>query len=366
MNLLKPFKDLKLVNKDLRLAVIALFIFFVSEILYLESYLLYAILDGSSDLSLLIGIFSYRNFVSVISFLLLYLVIRNYSQVITKEKERYLISFAVIIFVFNYLFKFYFVERLFSLTSVGLYSFPDSVSDFLPFDWYYLSRGYTDFQSDYDPGWYRLQFVFVLISAISILTYLYFSLKFLRTNKVKLEIRENLRLLKQFFKSTKIRVILLVILMSFSLFGIQNIKANDYRSISYEAEFAQDDLMKFQEELKSANQKSFQDDKYAARKAAANKIFSSIASRDERIKDIDLSFWSSDLRVLKIAVIEWIVLWEKFLKEMSLQGYVEPGTLFDLNQKYAEVSKIGKSRAPELVADYSVDYWDEEFYPLVN
>jgi len=60
------------------------------------------------------------------------------------------------------------------------------------------------------------------------------------------------------------------------------------------------------------------------------------------------------------------VLWEKFLKEMSLQGYVEAGTLFDLNQKYAEVAKLGKSRATELLDDFSIDYWDKEFIALVS
>ena len=125
-------------------------------------------------------------------------------------------------------------------------------------------------------------------------------------------------------------------------------------------------MVEFQEELRLANQISFQPEKYEARKAAASKAYSSISNRDERLNDFRLSLWSSNLNDLKSGVTEWMVLWEKFLKEMSLQGYVESGTLFDLNQKYAEVSKLGQFRAPELAGDYSIEYWEKEFYPLVN
>jgi hypothetical protein len=366
MSLLQPFKEMKLINRHLSVSTIALFMFFTSEFLVYESYTIHTIISGNFGINSFLEIFDYRNFVSIISFVILYLVIRNYSNVSNVEKESYLISLIIIVFVFNYIFKFYFMERIFSLTATGLNSLPNSITDFFPFDWYYLSTGYTDFQSDYDPGWYKIRFIFVLISALSISISIFFAWKYLHTSKVKPEIKKNLFQLKTLFKPTKTRVVGLSIVMTFSLFGIQNIKANDYRSISYEAEFMQDDLVKFQEELKVANQISFQSDKYEARKIAANKSYSDISRRNERLNDFRLSLWSSNLNDLKSGIIEWMVLWEKFLKEMSLQGYVEAGTLFDLNQKYAEVVKLGKSHAPELVDEYSIDYWDEEFYPLVN
>jgi hypothetical protein len=366
MNLFQPFRELRLVNKDLKFAIASLFIFFASEFLFSEAFTIYTIFSDYFVSNDLLKVLNYRNFISVISFIILYLIMKYYSKISDEEKESYLISLIIVVFVFNYIFKFYFMERIFSLTATGLNSLPSSVTDFFPFDWYYLSSGYTDFQSDYDPGWYKMRFIFVLISAISILTSIFFTWNYLRSSKVKPDIKKNLSHLKTFFKPTQTRVVVLSIVMVFFIFGIQNVKADDYRSISYEAEFTQDDLVKFQEDLKLANEISFQSDKYDARKAAANKVYSSISSRDERLNDLNLSLWSGELKDLKFGVIEWIVLWEKFLKEMSLQGYVEAGTLFDLNQKYAEVAKLGKSRATELLDDFSIDYWDKEFIALVS
>lgn len=366
MKLLQPFNVLKLINRNLRVAIIALFIFFTSEFLLSESALIYFIGSGSSDLNNLLEALDYHNFISVFSFIILYLAIKYSDKVSSEEKEKYLISFIIIVFVFNYIFKFYFVERLFSLTAPTLNSLPSSITGFFPFDWYYLREGYTNFQSDYDPGWYRLQFVFVLISAISILASMFFSWKFLHTSKVRPEITKNLSHIKSLTKPTKIRAAVLSIVIIFFIFGIQNIEARDYRSITYEAEFTQDDLVKFQDDLRRANQISSQSAKYDARKTAASKAYSSIANSDERLNDLDLSFWSGDLKELKSGVTEWMVLWEKFLKEMSLQGFVEPATLFDLNQKYTEVGKLGKNRAPELVDSWGIDYWDKEFYQLVS
>lgn len=353
-------------NRNLRVAIIALFIFFTSEFLLEESALMYFIGSGSSDFNNLLEVLDYHNFITVFSFIILYLAIKYSDKVSSEEKEKYLISFIIIVFVFNYIFKFYFVERLFSLKAPRLNSLPSSITGFFPFDWYYLREGYTNFQSDYDPGWYRLQFVFVLISAISIVASMFFSWKFLHTSKVKPEIKKNLSNIKTLLKPTKIRAVALSIVIIFFIFGIQNIKAGDYRSISYEVEFTQDDLVQFQDDFIRANQISSQSAKYDARKTAASKAYSSIANKDERLNDLDLSFWSGNLKELKSGATEWMVLWEKFLKEMSLQGFVEVGTLFDLNQKYVEVAKLGKFRAPELVDDYQIDFWDEEFIALVS
>jgi hypothetical protein len=151
----------------------------------------------------------------------------------------------------------------------------------------------------------------------------------------------------------------------FSLFGIQNIKAWDYSVISMETGFVQEDLTDFQEELTFANQKMFDSERLEARKVAANKAYSSISNKEERLK-IDLSLWSNDLDELGSGVVEWIVLWKKALREMSIQGYSEPETLFDLSQKYSEVAKLGNSVAPQLAEDYDIDFWNEEFYALVR
>jgi hypothetical protein len=366
MNLFHPFKELKSVNRNLSIAIVALFVFFASEMLVVESFTIYSIFSGYFDFSDLLDVFVYSNFVSVISFIILYLAIRNSIRISKEEKEKFLVSLVIIVFAFNYIFKFFFIERIFSLTAIRFNSLPDSITDFLPFDWFDISQGYKDFRSDFDPGWYKIRFLFALISVISILVAIFFSWAYIRTSKVKPEIKKNVVHIKTFFEPTKTKVVSLSVVMIFFVFGIQNVKADDYRAISYEAEFAQDDLIEFQEELKVANQIVFQSDKYEARKAAASKVYTSISSRDERLKDLDLSLWSSNMKDLQVGIIDWMLLWEKFLKEMSLQGYVEPGTLFDLNQKYAEVSKLGQFRAPELVSDYSIEYWEEEFFPLVK
>jgi hypothetical protein len=369
MNLFQSVKELRAINKSLFLAVIALFIFFASEVLRLESYPIGSIFRGTYSLSELPELFNYSNFIPVISFILLYLVIANLGKIANEEKEKYLISLTVTIFVFHYVFQFFFIERLLSLYAFSVNSLPDSITPFLPFDWSNFRSDYAEFQIFYEIGSYQLHLIFSMIfsltSLISFLASILFSLKFLRSKRVKLEIKRGLLFIKSFFKSTKTTLTVLSIVMVFSIFGIQNIKASDYFVIGMETEFAQDDLKVFQEELNLANQKMYESERIEARRAAANKAYSSISNKEERLR-IDLSLWSNDLEELNSEVVEWIVLWKKVLKELSTQDYVEPGTLFDLNQKYAEVAKLGISSAPQLAASYAIDFWGEEFYPLLN
>jgi hypothetical protein len=365
MNLFQSVKEIRERNKSLFLAIIALFVFFVSEVLRLESYSLHSIFTGEFSLGDVPQLFNYSNFLPVISFTFMYLGIKNIGKIGNEEQEKYLISVIITIFVFYYVFKFFFVERLLSLYAFSVNSLPDSVTDFFPFYWYDISNGYDDFRSDFDPGWYKLQFIASLISAISILGSMFFSLKFLHLRKVTLEIKRGLLFIKSFFKSTKTSLTVLSIVMVFSTFGIQNIKELDYSIISMETGFVQEDLIDFREELKVANQKVFESERLDARKVAANKAYSSISNKEDRLK-IDLSLWSNDLEELSSGVVEWIVLWKKALRETSTRGYSEPETLFDLNQKYSEVAKLGNSVAPQLAEDYDIDFWDEEFYALVR
>jgi hypothetical protein len=369
MNPFQTLKELRVINRSLLLAIVALFVFFTSEVLRLESYPIDSIIRGTYSLSELPEIFNYNTFVPVISFILLYLVIANLGKIANEEKEKYLISLIVTIFVFHYVFQFFFIERLLSLYAFSVNSLPDSITPFLPFDWSNFRSDYAEFQIFYEIGTYQLHLIFSmifsLISLISFLASILFSLKFVRSKRVKLEIKRGLLFIKSFLKSTKNTLTVLSIVMVFSIFGIQNIKASDYFVIGMETGFVQDDLKVFQEELTLANLKIIESEKLDARKAAANKAYSSIATKEERLK-IDLSLWSNDLEELNSEVVEWIVLWKKLLREGSIQGYVDPGTLFDLNQKYAEVAKLGISSAPQLAASYAIDFWDEEFYPLIG
>jgi hypothetical protein len=101
-------------------------------------------------------LFNYSNFVPVISFTFLFLSIKNLGKINNEEQEKYLISVVITIFIFYYVLKFFFVERLLSLYTFSVNSLPDSVTDFFPFDWYDISNGYGNFRSDFDPGWYKL------------------------------------------------------------------------------------------------------------------------------------------------------------------------------------------------------------------
>jgi len=369
MSLFESLKEIRMISKTLFLGIIALFIFFVSEVLRRESYSLDSIIRGNFSLSELSGVINYNTFVSVLSLTLLYLVVKNLSKIANEEKGKYLISLTIVIFVFHYVFQFFFIERLLSLYTFSVNSLPSSITYFLPFDWSDFRGDYAEFQSFYDTGWFRLHLifsmVFSLISLISFLASMFFSLKFLHSKRVKLEIKRELLFIKSFFKSTKTSATVLSIVIVFSLFGIQNIKAWDYSVISMETGFVQEDLTDFQEELTFANQKMFDSERLEARKVAANKAYSSISNKEERLK-IDLSLWSNDLDELGSGVVEWIVLWKKALREMSIQGYSEPETLFDLSQKYSEVAKLGNSVAPQLAEDYDIDFWNEEFYALVR
>jgi hypothetical protein len=369
MKLFQSLKELRMISKTLFLGIIALFIFFVSEVLRRESYSLDSIIRGNFSLSELPELLNYSNFIPVISFILLYLVVKNLGKIANEEKEKYLISLTIIVFVFHYVFQFFIIERLLSLYKFSVNSLPNSITDFLPFDWSNFRGDYAEFQIFYEIGEYQLHLIFSMvfsvISLISFLASVFFSLKFLHSRKIKLEIKRGLIYIKSFFKSIKTSVAVLSIVMVFSIFGIQNIKASDYSTISIETMVVQDDLKVFQEELTLANQKIIESEKLDGRKAAANKAYSSIATKEERLK-IDLSLWSNDLEELNSEVVEWIVLWKKLLREGSIQGYVDPGTLFDLNQKYSEVAKLGKSAAPQLASDVWIDFWDEEFYSLIS
>ncbi len=365
-NAIASFKSLKSVDRKIQIIVITLIIHFVSSLLANSSFAIYRTFDGRPYLSDVTDLFIFKNFLVIVPLLLIYFAVLKREFLSTTDRETYIFSSILTMFIITYFLRFFFVERLVELRPVSSYSLPNSITDFLPFDWFLLSYSYDAVVAGNAIEWNKIELFFTLISAIAILVSIYFCFRYIKIYKKNVKKIFDVKNLINTFSSAKRRFFLASITVLFIFIGIENIKARDYSSIRLEVEFTQDDLKKFQEELIEANKKVFDFEKFDARKAAASKYFSSISGVDNRLSYRDYSFWSNNLRDLNDGIIEWAVLWEKCLKEMSLKGFVEPGTLFDLNQKYQEVASLGQLFAPSFAEDYEIEFWEKEFIPLVS
>ncbi len=363
---INSFKSLKSVDKKIQLIVATLTIHFVSSLLANSSFAIYRIFDSRPYLSDITGLFIFKNYLIIIPLLVIYFVVLKRDFLSTTDRETYIFSSILTMFVVTYFLKFYFVERLVELRSVSSYSLPNSITDFLPFNWFLLSYSYEAVVEGNAIEWNKIELFFTAISAIAVLLSIYFCFRYIKIYKKNIKVLFNVKNLINTFSSVKRRFVLALITVVFVFIGIENIKARDYSSIRMEVEFTQDDLYKFQEELIVANKEVFEFKKIDARKAAASKYFSSVSGVENRLSYRDFSFWSNDLRDLNDGIIEWAALWEEFLKEMSLKGFVEPEIVFDLNQKYQEVASLGQLFAPSFAEDYEIEFWEKEFKPLVS
>lgn len=366
VNVVTAFKSLQSVTKRSQILVIAFLIYLVSYLLANSSFAIYNLFDGGIGYSDFTDFFEYDNFLLVIALLMVYFSISkgNFSSV--SERETFLFSSVFTIFLFHYILNFFFIQRLVELRSPVINSLPNSVTDFLPFNWLSLSWNYNNLLEGYGSGWNSIDLGFTIVSVISILTVIFILGSYLKSSKHHLKDVVIFKNLTSLFQSTNRKVFIVVLTVMFVFIGIENTKARDYSTISMEAEFIQDDFKEFQDELVLANQRTSELDKYEARKAAASKAFGATSGKSIRLDFLDLSLWSSNLRVLEAGVVEWFGLWQVFLKEMSLKGYVEPETVFDLNQKYSEVADLGEFRAPPFSEEYEIEFWQDEFVTLVS
>jgi hypothetical protein len=366
MNLFKPFEDLKSINKQLRLSVIALFVYFISRIFSELSFAISSIFDGDFGLSDFFELINYKNFVNIFAIIFLYLSIRNKSQLPTNAREKFISSSILTIFTISYVLSFYFIERIISLTPTDVNSLPSNPTYFLPFDWYNIKSGYEDITSGYAFDFYVYRFIATVISALSISFVVYSLITSLKSKENGIKPRFKLTNLWGEIGSLRRKSILILISIPFTFLTIENIKASDYTSLYLSASMLQDDLKDYKKDLEMANSETFSTDMYEARKVAANKAYKEMNTAYQNTESNDLSFWSGNLKELKSGILNWIQLWEKNLKQVSIDGYGDKETVFDLTQQYYELNKLGEFRAPMLARSYQIQYWRDEFYPLVG
>jgi hypothetical protein len=91
-----------------------------------------------------------------------------------------------------------------------------------------------------------------------------------------------------------------------------------------------------------------------------------LISKEKWVSNEPISLWSPDVKELRVEVIEWIALWKAVLKELSLNGYTEQESIFELQQKYKEISKFAIDRAPKFTQEYTLDFWRDEFASLLR
>jgi hypothetical protein len=246
-------------------------------------------------------------------------------------------------------------------------SLPTNVSAFLPIEWFYIENNLRAF-TDYDIGWDRIQFVITCISIFSISAAGFILVNLIRQKCIEIEFKKTFLEYRKVLISLQLskKMLIISLFLTFVFLGIQNVRASDYRDITWEAEYIQEDMKNFQWHLIKANEKILEFDKLEARKVAASAAFGDISNKDKRITSIGLSLWSGNLSDLRNGVFEWVILWKKALKEMSFKGYVEPELIFDLTQKYKEVSLLGVQSSPNLARSYTIDFWRNDFITLVK
>jgi hypothetical protein len=366
MNLFQPFADLKSINKQLRLAVIALFIYFISRIISELAFAISDLFDGRFVFSDFLELINYQNFVNIFALIFLYLSIRNKSQLPTREREEFISSSILTIFTITYVLSFYFIERIISLTPTDVSSLPSAPTYFLPFDWYNIRSGYESITTGYAFDFYVYRFIATLISALSITFVLYSLIASSKSKENGIKPRFNLTNLWGEIGSLRRKSILILFSIPFTFLTIENIKASNYSSLYISVSMIQDDLKDYKKDLEVANSETFSTDMYEARKVAANKAYKEMNTAYQNMESNDLSFWSGNLKELKSGILDWIQLWEKNLRQVSIDGYGDKETVFDLTQQYYELNKLGEFRAPMLASSYQIQYWRDEFYPLVK
>ena len=360
------FEDLRKIDKKLQISVATLFIFFLSLLISNSKYQIVSFFDDSISFSYLMKFFVYENFIIILSIFFLYYAITKTQFESKTEKESYLLSNTILIFIVFYISNFFFVRRLIELYPPHIRSFPSSFQEFLPFDWLTLEMGYRDVKDNFVSDFTIIGIIFSSISALAAFAFIITTGMALRSDVQNMWRRINLRFFIQELSSIKRRLAVSILIFSFGLLSIENVKASDYSTLRIEALLVQDDLVEFQEELSLANQNIFESEKYEARKVAAKKAYEDLADRDSRIRSMDLSFWSGEQQEIIEGLLEWLALWNTLLIEVSLDGSSKDETIFELNQKYKEIALAAESLAPAFASSWVIDFWKQEFVPLIR
>jgi hypothetical protein len=140
-----------------------------------------------------------------------------------------------------------------------------------------------------------------------------------------------------------------------------NIQGQDFYSISFGTRITQEDLVEFKNKVPSASSELTATEVIQQRKFFANNAYKVLVENEKMLTRDSISFWSPDSKDLRVELLAWVDLWKIVLKELALNGYAEKASVFELQQKYKEISGIALNRAPRLTESFTKDFWREEF-----
>lgn len=362
----KVYESLREVDSNLRLAILSLTVFFVIGLVEnLVTPFWYLIELGVKYIGEFSQFFDFHSLFSILALLAIYIVAADSEFKESIQREKFLSVAIVIIFLFHYVFTFHFVQRLLSLYPFSFGSLPKNFTHFFPFDWVGLTVDYQTINDGYG-GWKEyLSIILNSISAISILIAALFFIKHLKSSTTSISLKLFIKPLQEKLV-TKRRITLSIILIIPVLFiNSINVQSYDFRVLSYETQFAQEDLAEFYQQFTNANSLEFNQQENA-KKAAANKFYPEIVARNARIQSVDNSLLSNDLYELKKGIIEWADLWQVLLQQIALESGGTSETLFKITQKYIEVSRIALANAPARADEDNIDFWQTEFLTLTK
>jgi hypothetical protein len=211
-----------------------------------------------------------------------------------------------------------------------------------------------------------MELAFAVMSAVSIILAIIFVGLFWKSSVGVASFKFDLSSIAGEFKNSKTKIVVVSLIIPFLIFGNARIQAEDFYSMTNNVEFIQDDLIEFQKKLPRDTDQLSPSETIERRKLAAQSVYNDLIQKERWVNNDRISLWSPDVKELRTEVIEWIALWEGVLKEISLNGYTEKESIFELQQKYEEISSFALNRAPRFTQSYVIDFWRDEFVSLLR
>ncbi len=363
---LEPLIQLRVVNKNLRIALLAFILYLVTRLLADFPTTLYFLIEYQ-DFYNPQGFFEFENFLSLIALIAIYLNLRNNLHLPLEEKEEVISRVFASIFVVHYILQLFIFQKVIELRPITVKSLPSTIEELLPFDWWtieYNFRGMLDQEYfGYDDF---LELALAVISAASLILGLIALGLFLKSTWNTTQLKISLSEISKDFRDVKSKLLVAVLLILFLIISNERIQEDDYSTLTLEVQTIQESLVEFQGKLPKSTDVLTQTEIFEQRKFNAQYAYKDLVSNENRIRDYGFSIWSPDAKVLKIEVVEWEELWKQVLKELSLNGYTDKNSIFELDQKYKEISSLAIARAPRLAKSYDMDFWRDNFVALLT
>lgn len=365
---LEPLRELSSVNKRLKISISFYVIYLITRLLSDLPYTLYS-LTQDKRFFMLKDFFSFENLISIIALIAIYLSLKNIVNSIGVDREKMLTRNLTSVGIMHYILDFYFVKQVIELRPVNARDLPQSITNFLPIDWFTIYYNYYDFSKEfYSPYDYvgPFEFLFALISAIAMTLAIVSFFFYFTSMRSEFHFKLDLPAISREFKGKASRSLVTLILILFLGIGNLNIQEQDFYSISLDTEAIQEDLIEFNDKMPSESSGFSATEVIQQRKFAADNAYKVMVENEGMLTTQSISFWSPDSKDLRVQLLEWVDLWKIVLKELALNGYAEKSSVFELQQKYKEISGVALNRAPRLTDSFTKDFWREEFVTLLT